>query len=413
MSGDRRRVPARTHTGAEGCDHGTPDGRRRLLNVAPAFLLISILLLAAAGVTLLRQLLVSRPLDMREGISRIDALIEAEIGQSVWEVVELNSTTEHIADGRSVWTHASRDYRLPAAAGSAEQILEALRGALDAEGAELRVLSQSPERTVVSVTLGGLETHRLRFMATPEPSAEMVAPSLSASTEPVASVAVIVDDLGYGGLATDLLLAIDEPLTVSVLPKLPASEREAHRARDAGFEVILHLPMEPEENDIPQPGELLAGMPHETIVRLVEESLATVPGAVGVNNHQGSKLTTLEREMTAVMSAISGKELYFVDSLTTPDSIALDVARRFGVRCIGNDLFLDNEEDPERIKDRFDELTRVARRRGFAVGICHAKISTVELLPQVLPAIRDQGCRLVRVSELLNQDAYHHANAGN
>jgi len=391
----------------------TPDGPRMLLLKVPAVLLIvSVLLLAAAGFMLLRQFLVSRPLDMREKIARVDAVIDSEIEQSMGEVAELNATREHIADRHWVWTHTTRDFRLPAAVESGDDVIEALRGALRAEGAELRVLSENPECTVVSVTLARVETHRLRFARIPEPGTETVATSIPASTEPEPRVAVIVDDLGYGGLATDLLLTLDEPLTVSVLPQLPASEREAHRARDAGFEVILHLPMEPEENDIPQPGELLAGMSCESIVRLVEENLATVPGVVGVNNHQGSKLTTLEDEMTAVMSAISGKELYFVDSLTTPNSVALDVAGRFGVKCIGNDLFLDNEEDPERIKDRFAELTRVARRRGFSVGICHAKMSTVEVLQEVLPAIREQGCRLVRVSELVNEDAYHHAHAG-
>jgi polysaccharide deacetylase 2 family uncharacterized protein YibQ len=362
---------------------------------------------------LLHQFLVSRPQDMRAKISRIDALIDAEIRQSMWEVAEMNAPRERIADRRWVWTHVRRDYNMPAAVDSGDQILGALQSALGAEGAELRVLSQDRQCTVVSVTLADVETHRLRFIRTEEASTEVVATSLPASTEPGPRIAVIVDDLGYGGMATDLLLYLDEPLTVSVLPKLPGSEREARRAREAGFEVILHLPMEPEENDVPQPGELFAGMPHETIVRLVEENLATVPGAVGVNNHQGSKLTTLEGEMTAVMSAISEKALYFVDSLTTPDSVALDVARRLGVQCIGNDLFLDNEEDPERIRYRFDQLMRVARRRGFAVGICHAKMSTLEVLQHALPAVREEGCRLVRVSELLNEDAYHHAHAGN
>ncbi len=412
MSGNERRVPTRTGAGAKVGGRAAPDGPRSLLP-APVFLIAALLLLAAAGLTLLHQFLVSRPLALREKIARIDTLIDTEMEQSVWEVAKVAATREHIADRNWVWTHASRTYRLPATAESGDQILGALRAALAGEGAELHVLSEDGKCKVVSVSLAGVETHRLRFMRVAGPSTEMVTTSTPGSAEPGPRIAVIVDDLGYGGEATDLLLSLDEPLTVSVLPKLRCSEREAQRAHQAGFEVILHLPMEPEGNDIPQPGELLAGMPHETIVRLVEENLATVPGAVGVNNHQGSKLTTLEAEMTAVMSVISEKGLYFVDSLTTPDSVALDVAGRFGVQCVGNDLFLDNEEDPERIKSRFAELTRVARRRGFAVGICHAKMSTVEVLQQALPAVREQGCRLVRVSELLNEDAYHHAHAGN
>jgi polysaccharide deacetylase 2 family uncharacterized protein YibQ len=117
--------------------------------------------------------------------------------------------------------------------------------------------------------------------------------------------------------------------------------------------------------------------------------------------------------MAEIMSVIGENSLYFVDSLTTSESVALDTALREGLGCIGNDVFLDNEEDPVSIEDRLEHLMRVASRRGFAVGICHAKVVTIEVLRETLPTIRARGYRLVHVSELLEENAKRHARAGN
>jgi polysaccharide deacetylase 2 family uncharacterized protein YibQ len=139
------------------------------------------------------------------------------------------------------------------------------------------------------------------------------------------------------------------------------------------------------------------------MARLFEEDLATVPGAVGVNNHKGSKMTALETDMSTFMSVLSKTNLYFVDSLTTSDSVALDVAREFGLRAIENDVFLDNDRNMANIEERLNELMRTAKRRGYAVGICHARTSTVDALRELLPTVRDRGFRLVSVSELLDK----------
>ena len=176
---------------------------------------------------------------------------------------------------------------------------------------------------------------------------------------------------------------------------------------------MLHLPMEAEGDEPTEPGEVRVGMSPDTIARIIKQDLATVPGVVGVNNHKGSKLTKLDSEMVEIMSVIGGNSLYFVDSLTTSESVALDTALREGLGCIGNDVFLDNAEDPVSIEERLEHLMRVASRRGFAVGICHAKVVTIEVLRETLPTIRARGYRLVHVSELLEENAKRHARAGN
>jgi len=371
-----------------------------------------ILLLTGVGLTLFAKFLSSRPVDLQESAGRIDDVIGAEISHSVWDIHTLDETKQRVADQRSILVHVSRNYRLPPAEESADDVVNGLTKALALEGARLHVLSDDPRNIVASITLAGVETHSLQFIKSPAPNVRRSPVATAGLTDTGPAIAIIVDDLGYGGEATDLLLCLEEPLTVSVLPGLPGSERAAQRALHAGFEVMLHLPMEAVGDEPTEPGELRTGMSPDTVARLIERYLATVPGAVGVNNHKGSKLTTHESQMAEVMSVLSEHRLYFVDSLTTSESVALDVARRAGLSSIGNDVFLDNEEDAMSIQERLEELMRVARRRGFAVGICHARAATMEVLRETLPTMRARGYQLVHVSELLEEDAKRHARAG-
>ncbi|MCK5557305.1 MAG: divergent polysaccharide deacetylase family protein, partial [Candidatus Hydrogenedentes bacterium] len=323
--------------------------------------------------------------------------------QSVWDIQPLEVTQEGAADDGVVWTHVSRKYRLPPAAEVREGIIGALREAVAREGAELHLVNEDPEGMLVSVTFAGVETHSLQFTIGTVSVDDETRAATPGLPDAAPAIAIIVDDLGYGDETTERLCSLKLPLTVAVLPKLAASRESAERARNAGFEVMLHLPMEAEGNAPPEPGELRVGMSRDTMARLIEENLATVPGTVGVNNHKGSIMTELEGEMSKFLPTIGEQNLYFVDSLTTPESVALDVARKCGLKAIGNDIFLDNERDRANIEERLNELMRTAKRRGYAVGICHAKTATIDVLRELLPTMRERGFRLVPVSELLEK----------
>src|SRR5690606_13755707 len=98
-------------------------------------------------------------------------------------------------------------------------------------------------------------------------------------------VALIIDDWGYDWEAADAFLRFPEPLTVAVLPFLPRSADHARKAEAAGFEVILHMPMEAQDATIDiGPGGIYAAMADEDIAAAVRSALAAVPGARGLNN---------------------------------------------------------------------------------------------------------------------------------
>lgn len=256
----------------------------------------------------------------------------------------------------------------------------------------------------------------------PEPgSAAAPAPALPAApaTEPADGgasagprVALVIDDLGQRlGGPDAALLDLPVPLTLAVLPGRPQSRAIADRATTprgpddpARRELFLHLPMEPEgyPSPDPGPGALLRGQSPAQVAGLLDGALASVPGAVGVNNHMGSAATADSLLMSALMAALAERGLRFLDSLTTPRSVAWRAAREAGVPTTRNRIFLDAAPaDEATIAARLAELVATARRSGAAVGIAHPHAATAAVLARDVPRYQQEGVRFVTVSELM------------
>ncbi len=227
-----------------------------------------------------------------------------------------------------------------------------------------------------------------------------------AAAEPEAAdetprMSVIVDDGGYGGERTEHILALDAPLTLAILPYTPAGSEIAERARDKGFEVMLHMPMEANNEDVIYPGEIRSDMEAEEIAELTESALADISGAEGVNNHTGSAFTEDEEAMEAFLDVLREKELYFVDSVTSPKSIAYDKAVEMGVPAIRRNIFLDHDRDENAIRGAFKELMDYAREDGKAVGIGHFQSAFADIIGELLQLLEEKDIKLVPVSELV------------
>jgi polysaccharide deacetylase 2 family uncharacterized protein YibQ len=121
----------------------------------------------------------------------------------------------------------------------------------------------------------------------------------------------------------------------------------------------------------------------------------------GVNNHMGSRATADRETMRRLMRALSRRGLLFLDSLTTPHSVAYDEARKAGIDCLRCRLFLDEARPTaDVVRQNLRKLERAARASGFAVGIGHPHPETLEALKSELPRLQAAGVRLVTVSEL-------------
>ncbi len=216
-------------------------------------------------------------------------------------------------------------------------------------------------------------------------------------------IALIIDDFGdKWDQTTRGFLELGTDLTLSVIPGLGMSAAVSRSIQQAGFEILLHLPMEPVRGSYRNSGTMiLTGMDQDVIRQIIQRSLDDVPGAAGVNNHMGSKATSDRTTMVRVLEEIRQKQLYFVDSRTIASTVALEVARSMDLPCVERDVFIDVESEGKTIHDRLRELADEAKSRGYAVGIGHCRKRTLDVLREEIPRLKAQGFLFVRVSAIL------------
>ncbi|MFA5099613.1 MAG: divergent polysaccharide deacetylase family protein [Candidatus Omnitrophota bacterium] len=215
------------------------------------------------------------------------------------------------------------------------------------------------------------------------------------------NIAIVLDDWGYNLSNLPVIEQIPYPLTLSVLPNLPYSLKVANALHERGFEIILHLPMEPLQKVKLEKNTILTTMDSQTIKSIIENNLSTFPYIRGISNHMGSRATEDNRTMQIVMSILKNKNLYFLDSFVTSRSVAKFESFRSGVSFVKRDIFLDNQADPAYIKQQLSKLMSQARQNGYAVGIGHDRKTTLEVLQQVMPEIVKEGYRFVYLSDMV------------
>ena len=225
---------------------------------------------------------------------------------------------------------------------------------------------------------------------------------LPAAAEPVA-VTVIIDDMGNQrdwGLAA---LSLPGQVTYAFLPFTPHAGELARLAHARGRQVMLHLPMASTGDKPLGPGALTLEMDETEFQEVLAGDLAAVPHVAGINNHMGSLLTRHPGAMDWLMRTLRRRRpgLFFVDSRTAPETVALDVALELGVPATRRNVFLDNERDPEAIRAQFERTVALARREGSAVAIGHPYPETVAALQRLLPTLERRGIRLLRASEMI------------
>jgi len=196
-------------------------------------------------------------------------------------------------------------------------------------------------------------------------------------------IALILDDMGYDTGALRRILALPYPVAISILPGAPYARRIAEIAHRAGHVVMLHLPMEPENPWYQQRMDgafLRAGMNQGAVRRVMLDDLARVPYATGVNNHMGSRLTTMAAPMRWVMDICREKGLFFVDSRTSRNSVAARLAMESGLSWGERRVFLDDSLKLDDLRASWKAAQRRASRNGFVIVIAHPHPETLDFL---------------------------------
>jgi len=289
------------------------------------------------------------------------------------------------------------------------QDYESLASRLDRK---LRNLGASAAKE--KIELEGLSTYSWRIIGPQEETLFLVFSLLQPPAEekekevapapPEGRVAIILDDMGDSLEVLQEICELGQPVTISVLPLSLYAEETARIAHENGLEVMLHLPGESlnhQEGNTLTAGLIKSGMSEEDVLSLVEESLSRVPYVLGVNNHMGSKITQEESIMRPILDLLKSRGLFFIDSRTTADSIAFDLARKMGLSAAFRNVFLDSSVGVDFSKKKIIELFRLSQKTGKAIGIGHPFPETLQALRENIHLAKKYKVKPVFASEII------------
>ena len=283
-----------------------------------------------------------------------------------------------------------------------DQVKNAFKGGFsffDLEDLNYRFSDTDDNCLKIDMRIQGFKTHELTFC-----------PPLSASEQQTSPkkeylVAIVIDDLGKDYKAFKKLLALNIPITYSILPFHKYSSRIANEAYEKNGEVILHLPLEPwnSSNHTINHGTLLTSMKKDQILSQLERNIDAVPHITGVGNHMGSIFTENRDKMEIMLQKLKEKGLYFLDSRTTKKTVGYTLAREMGMKAAERDLFIDNSKEPLLIDKQLKKLPFLVKQNGgHAIAIGHPHYATIDGIERNIPFLKEQGIKIVPLSQLVN-----------
>lgn len=219
-----------------------------------------------------------------------------------------------------------------------------------------------------------------------------------------ARIAIIMDDMG-GSLSTfRKLIDLDIPVTPAILPGTRQAANGAELMRQADREYMIHIPMQPRSYPRTNPGSnaLLLGQSESQTRKLVRSYLEAVPGAVGGNNHMGSRYTEEVGPMRIVLDELKKNGQFFIDSRTIGSSVGFSEARKMGLRTATRNIFLDNEESVPYIRKQIRKMVKMAGRNKEVIAICHPYRETIEAFKQEMGWLKQQPVDFVEASSVVH-----------
>jgi hypothetical protein len=228
-------------------------------------------------------------------------------------------------------------------------------------------------------------------------------PEVTAQVPMRGVIGLIIDDFGYrNDHVSNGFLNLSGKLTYAIIPGHEYSQMFSKKAYDAGYEIIVHMPM---ENIGKTYGEkeyvLMSYFQDDEIKDRISSAFDQLPESIGLNNHQGSRGTADSRVMTLLAGVIKEKKKFFIDSRTTRNSLAETTMRKYNVQTNKRDIFLDNELDEEIINTQLLKLAELSEEKGIAIGIGHVKPQTLSVLEREIPVLQKKGFRFEFVSRLV------------
>lgn len=219
-------------------------------------------------------------------------------------------------------------------------------------------------------------------------------------------VAVVIVGLGLGRDLTDrAIVELPGAISLSFSPYARDIDPLLARARRAGHETLVDLPMEPLDfpRDDPGPSTLLTSLSLVDNLNRLEWVLGRAPGYVGVTTWMGSQFTTVEDALMPILEGLKQRGLMFVDSRATSRSIATELASSIQLPRAFNNAFIDATPSIDAIDRALARLEATARQQRYAVGIARPLPVTLDRLTRWAGTLEGKGIMLAPVSAIADR----------
>lgn len=233
----------------------------------------------------------------------------------------------------------------------------------------------------------------------PDKPSPVTRPDVPSERSYLPKVAIVMDDMGDSREKANAVFNLDQSVTIAIIPHLKYSAWTAEEGNRRGHDILLHIPMEAISPLKLGEGGLYTWMSDEEISSTLSKGISSVPHLKGASSHMGSALTTDERAMNVVVSELKKHQFFFLDSLTTPKSVAYKLAKAGGLQALRRDVFLDDKDGPAEIEIQWKRLLKIAETKGQAIAQGHPRKNTLEFLEKALR--NNSDVNIVPITELL------------
>ncbi len=219
-------------------------------------------------------------------------------------------------------------------------------------------------------------------------------------------IAIVVTDMGMRARNTRHAIAeLPQEVTFAFSPYASNLIEWGEEARRTGHEVLVMVPMEPEnypQND-PGPFTLLASSSTRENVNLLKSSLGRLTGYVGIINHMGSRFTAAADSLRPVLDELQRRGLMMVDSRASQYSRAVNMSRAIGLPSAYNNRYVDDNLAPDAISAELAELEQYAQTVGSAVGVAHNYPVTINAINRWAAGLEARGFILVPITAVADR----------
>jgi polysaccharide deacetylase 2 family uncharacterized protein YibQ len=216
-------------------------------------------------------------------------------------------------------------------------------------------------------------------------------------------IAIVVSGLGLSQTGTQRAIAqLPEEITFAFAASGNSLQRWMQEARRGGHEILLQVPLEPFDypaND-PGPETLLTSKPAARNIENLHKAMGEITNYTGVMNYLGGRFLSDPAAMEPVMRDVGKRGLLFLDDGTSAQSKTATVAKGTELPYAFADLQLDGQLDINTILQKLDELERIARKNGQAIGVASAFDESVDAIAKWSEEATMRGIEIVGVAAL-------------